>query len=210
MTSSNLIRLSGLAAMAGGGLFVILDVLESLLFGSLPYDQAAASGAWILVQGSYLAATVLIALGLVGLYLRQAEQAGTLGFVAFLAAFSSAMMAAGASWSETFFGSWLAQAAPQLLEADPSGALAAGLILTFALFALGGLLFGLASLRAGVLPRGAAVLLMIGAVLYPLLGVASIPFAAVLFGAALAWMGYALWSAAGTSEEPALTTRTAT
>jgi hypothetical protein len=201
MSSSNLIRWSGLAALAGGVLFIILDVLESLLFGNLPYAEAATTSSWIIVQGAYIVAAVLIGLGLVGLYAHQAEEAGTLGLIAFVMTFTGGMMAAGSSWSEAFFGAWLAGAAPELLEADPSGALAAGVILSYVLFALGWLLFGLASLRAGVLPRVAAALLMIGAIMFPVLGALTLPFAGVVYGVAVAWMGYALWAGTG---EPAL------
>jgi hypothetical protein len=196
MSSSNLVRWSGLAALIGGVLFVVLNIAESLLFANQSDAEAAATIAWIIVQVAYIGAIALIALGLVGLYVRQAEYAGRLGLVAFLVVFSGAIMGAGSSWSEAFLGAWLADAAPELLEADPSGAVVAGLLLTFGLFALGGLLFGLVSLRAGVLPRGAAVLLMIGAVLYPVLGSLEAPFAGVVFGAAVAWLGYALWSSA--------------
>jgi hypothetical protein len=201
MSSTNLIRWSGLAALVGGVLFIVLDLLESLLFGNLPYAEAAATSSWVIVEGAYIVAAILISLGLVGLYAYQAKAAGTLGLVAFVVAFIGGMMAAGSSWSETFFGAWLAEAAPELLAADPAGALAAGVILSYVLFALGWLLFGLASLRAGVLPRGAAVLLLIGAAIFPVLAALTLPFAAVVYGVAVAWMGYALWSGTG---EPAL------
>ena len=74
------------------------------------------------------------------------------------------------------------------------------------LFALGWLLFGLASLRARVLPRGAAVLLMVEAVLF--LAILFLEFRgySIVVAAALAGMGHALWSGAG---EPALTARAA-
>jgi hypothetical protein len=202
MSSSRLTRWSGLAALAGGGLFVILAIVEPLVLGNQPYSEAAATGTWIVVQGAYIVAAVLIGLGLVGLYLYQAQQAGTLGLIAFLVTFIGSMMAAGSSWSETFFGSWLANAAPELLDADPTGALIAGILLSYVLFALGWLLFGLASLRAEVLPRGAAILLMIGALLFAVVSVLDLPFAGVLYGAAVAWMGYGLWS--GTADKPSL------
>ena len=62
---------------------------------------------------------------------------------------------------------------------------------------LGGLLFGIATLRAGVLPRWAGGLLAITAALTPL--AALLPhqiqrLAAMPMGLALAWLGYALWS----------------
>ncbi len=202
MSSSNLMRWSGLAASAGGALFIVLDVAEFLLIGNQAYSEAAATGAWILVQGSYILAAVLVSLGLVGLYLCQARQAGRLGLVAFVVTFLGGMMAAGSTWSEAFFGPWLAQAAPELLDADPTGAVIAGVLVSYVLFALGWFLFGLASLRAGVLPRGAAILLMIGALLFVVVSVMELPFTGVLYGAAVAWMGYALWS--GTAEEPSL------
>ena len=202
MSSSNLMRWSGLAASVGGALFVVLDVAEFLLIGNQPYSEAAATGAWILVEGSFFLALVLIGLGLVGLYLRQARQAGALGLTGFVVAFLGGMMAAGSTWSETFFGAWLAQAAPELLDTDPTGVLLAGVLVSYVLFALGWLLFGLASLRAGVLARGAAILLMLGALVFGVGGLAGLPFAGVLYGAAVAWLGYALWS--GTAEEPSL------
>ena len=62
---------------------------------------------------------------------------------------------------------------------------------------LGGLLFGLATLRAGILPRLAAGLLAVTAALTPL--AALFPhniqrFAAVPMGIAMVWLGFALWS----------------
>ena len=63
---------------------------------------------------------------------------------------------------------------------------------------LGGLLFGIATLRAGVLPRWAGGLLAIGVVL-PLVASSLVPHPfdrifAVPVGLALAWLGYALWA----------------
>jgi hypothetical protein len=208
MSSSNLKRWSGLAALVGGGLFAILSIADSLLLGNQPYSEVAATGAWIVVQLTYIAAGILMALGLLGLYAHQTQQAGTLGLFAFVVTFIGGMMAAGSSWSEAFFGAWLARAAPELLDADPAGIVFAGAILSFLLFALGWFLFGLASLRAGVLPRGAAILLMVGALLFAVINIAELPFAGVLFGAALAWMGYALWS--GTADKPELIAEAAT
>ena len=62
---------------------------------------------------------------------------------------------------------------------------------------LGGLLFGIATFRAGILPRWAAGLLAVGTALTP--AAALLPHAlerlvAVPMGLALAWLGYALWS----------------
>ena len=65
-------------------------------------------------------------------------------------------------------------------------------------YVLGGLLFGIATFRAGILPRWAGGLLALGALLPLLLSsLVHHPFDrlfAVPVGLALAWLGYALWS----------------
>jgi predicted tellurium resistance membrane protein TerC len=61
----------------------------------------------------------------------------------------------------------------------------------------GGLLFGIATFRAGILSRWAGVLLALGTALAPiaaLIPLDSQPKVAVPVGLALAWLGYSLWS----------------
>lgn len=200
MSSSKLIRWSGLAALVGSVLLVALDGMEFALLGGQLESVAAATSALIIVRVSLIVVIVLTLLGLVGLYAHQAEQAGTLGLIAFLVAFTGTVMVAGVQWSAVFIGPWLAEVAPEILDTEPSGMLAAGFILSLVLLALGWLLFGLASLRARVLPRGAAILLMVGSVIFIVVLFLEFPGYDVVFGVALAWMGYALWSGAG---EPA-------
>jgi membrane protein implicated in regulation of membrane protease activity len=65
------------------------------------------------------------------------------------------------------------------------------------LYLLGGLCLGLATFRAGVLPRWPAGLLAVMALLTPLAALLPHEFqrlAAVPMGMAFAWLGYALWS----------------
>ena len=72
------------------------------------------------------------------------------------------------------------------------------------LYILGGLLFGIATFRAGILPRGAAVLLALGTVLAPVaapLSLSAQPKIAIPTGLALAWLGYALMTERRTSAE---------
>ena len=77
------------------------------------------------------------------------------------------------------------------------GALPALWTLTAPIYILGGVLFGIATFRAGILPRWAGALLAVGTALAPvaaLLPNASQPKIAIPVGLALAWLGYALWS----------------
>ena len=197
MSSSNLIRWSGLSALVGGALMIASDVINAVLFPGEQGSQVMLTSTWFIVQILGLVALVLITLGLVGLYACQAQQAGSLGLIAFVIAFAGMLMVFGLLWGEPFLGPLVAEQAPGLLSAAPSGALAVGSILSFVLFALGWLLLGLASLRAGTLPRGAAVLLIVGALLSFVLTSLDLPLWSVVLGAAVIWMGYALWSGTG-------------
>jgi hypothetical protein len=203
MSSSNLIRWSGLAAVVGAVLLIVLDVAEFILISGQPESAVAGTSALIIVRVFYMVSLTLMLLGLVGLYARQVEQSGSLGLIAFLVAIFGIVMTAGAQWGAAFLGPWLAEVAPAILDAEPTGLFVAGFILTFLLFALGWLLFGLASLQAKVLPRGASILMIVGAALFFVMLFLELPGSTVVFGVALAWLGYALWSGAGeTAAEP--------
>ncbi len=98
-------------------------------------------------------------------------------------------------------GPMIAQEAPGVLTVEPTGAFLIGISLTLILFAVGWLLFGLATIRAGVFPRGAGVLLSVGAALFLILGMMELPLWTVILSAAVAWMGYTIsYGEAATSE----------
>ena len=64
-------------------------------------------------------------------------------------------------------------------------------------YIVGGLLFGISILRAGILPRWAAIMFIVGTV--SALSVTLLPegvgrITPVPYGLGLAWLGYALWS----------------
>jgi hypothetical protein len=209
MSSSDLIRWSGLAALVGGALLIVSEVLNAALFPAEPGSEVMATdSSWFIVQLLSLVALLLVGLGLAGLYARQAQEAGTLGLIGFVVAFGGTLMAFGMLWGEAFLGPFLAEKAPAVLDIEATGTMAAGSILSVMLYALGWLLFGLASLRARVLPRQAAVLLMVGAALFFVLALLELPLWTVVQSVAVAWMGYTLWS--GAAGEPARMARVAT
>jgi hypothetical protein len=164
MRSSDLIRWSGLAAILGAALLLISDFRSLTVLSGDP-AEIVTTGAYLADGVTRVLAGILLLLGLVGLYARQSEASGTLGLVAFLVAFAGTALILGTWWTNAFVAPVLAQEDSRLLETGPTGVMSVAFTLSFALAAVGWLLFGLVSLRAGVYPRAAAVVLMIGAAL---------------------------------------------
>jgi len=157
---------------------------------------------WVPSHFVYWVSAILMQLGLVGLYARQAEKAGRLGLAGFVLAFIGTALV-----GSIFF---LATAAIPLIAAelplvfDQAMTPPAFIVLMLVVgFALGYVLFGVATMRAGVLPRWAGLLLIIGVLLFMLseagllertLSHVSVTAGDIMFGLGLAWLGYALWS----------------
>ena len=151
--------------------------------------QSADSVVHSLKYGLALFALYLLLLSLTGLYLRQAGAAGKLGLVGYLVAFLGTMLLAGDWWFETFIVPRLAAVAPDVMTGAITGSMAVGAGATFGLFALGWTLFGVATFRAGIYPRPAAALLIIGGVVGILAG--STPYQIPL-AFAVGWIGISL------------------
>ena len=75
--------------------------------------------------------------------------------------------------------------------------------MSFLIFAIGWVLFGVASLLARVYPPRAAILLIVGALLATL-AIFLVPVAGVVFEVAVAWLGFVLFTGeeAPASEQP--------
>lgn len=192
MHSSNLIRMSGLAAVLGVALLLASDFLSLTVFSG-DMAEVVTTGAYLADGGARVLAGVLLLLGLVGLYARQAEASGILGLIAFLVAFAGTALMLGTWWTNAFVPPVLAQENSRLLETGPTGVLNFAFTLSFSLAALGWLLFGLVSLRARIYPRAATVALMVGAALT----FAPLPVSGTVLYLAIAWMGLKLFSPAG-------------
>jgi len=204
VTTSNLIRFSGLALVPAGLVFAGIQPIH-------PPDvvDSVTTTAWAVITYLKFAMCVLFVIGITGLYARQVEKVGVFGLVAFLVLGLSWTLLSGFVFTEAFVLPLLATTAPAFVD----GALgisyghtgdvnlgvlptlyAAGVGITYM---LGGLLFGIATFRAGILPRVPAALLAIAATLTPLAALlphAEQRYAAVPVALALAWLGYALWS----------------
>lgn len=196
MSSSSLIRLSGLAAVVAGVLLLIGDLL-SFTIESENMSESATTAPYAFTFLLYLIGIVLLLIGLVGLYVRQSEASGILGLVGFLVAFLGTALVLGAVWAQLFVAPSVAVEAPEFLDTEPTGALALGFTLTFALVALGWLLFGTATLRARVYPRSAAIVVIVGAVV----GFLPIPASGIVLDVAAAWLGFALFTGRGEADQ---------
>jgi len=199
MNSSNLIRWGGLAAMLAGALFVAADLLSLSISPKFPSSESLGSEPYAIQSVLKLIGAALLVLGLFGLHARQAGAAGSLGTVGFLGAFSGTALAVGSFWATAFFAPAMAAMDPAAFDAGegPPGRLADAFVVTMAAFVLGWMLFGAAAWRARVYPRAAALLLILGSPLaIGTLLVVGFP-TGVFFSAAVAWLGYTLWTQKG-------------
>lgn len=189
------IRWGGLAAILGGALLLIADgwglMQEILGAGPEKFSEQAATASWTVMSVLFMSAGILILLGLVSIYARQSEEAGILGLVGFLAAFVSMALVVGAFWTFAFVAPSAAIEAPAFLDNEQAaGPLNLGFMLAFMSFPVGLALFGIATFRARVFPRIAAVALTLGA----LVSFAPFPGVTLLLDVALIWVGYSLYS----------------
>ncbi|CAN7264087.1 hypothetical protein LJR153_001212 [Paenibacillus sp. LjRoot153] len=203
ITNSSLIRWAGLSAMVAGIFYVVVGIFhQPNILSSVTTTQ------WAIVHALATAMCFFFLLGITGLYARQVKEAGWLGLAGFLLFSLNWVLTAPFTMAEFTILPLLATEAPTLAEGfigiftSSAGETNFGLLanlwtLTAPLYILGGLLFGIATFRARILPRLAAGLLAVGCVLAPvaaLLPPEHEPKVAVPVGVALAWLGYALWS----------------
>jgi len=218
ITNENLIRLAGLSALIAGICYVLVGIFHPANVAS-----SVTTTRWEIVHVLACAMSFFGVLGMAGLYARQAVKTGWLGLVGYILLSLWLVLIMGFSFVEAFILPHVATALPAFVQAwmgmfnGPAGKFDLGVLptiwtLTGRVYILGGLLFGIATFRAGILPRWAGALLALSTVLAPIAGLlpnASQPKVAVPMGLALAWLGYALWSErrtqplAPSSREPA-------
>lgn len=197
MSKAKLIRLSGLSSLLGGGLYALGALLHPV-----GEDLAAVnSPRWVPAHLVFWVSSTFILFGLVALFARQAEKTGWLGLVSFVLSFIGIALVGGLLFMVITIIPTIAAEVPELFEqAMTPPTLALGAV--FVGYGLGFILLGIATMRAGVLPRWSGGLLIIGVALSMLEGSPMdqtllhviLTIGRVLFGLAFGWMGYALWS----------------
>jgi hypothetical protein len=192
MSPADFTRWGGLAAIASALLAVVSFVLYTAIVGDARLSDAATSGVFFLPSGAQLLAMMLLLVGLVALFARQAGMFGFLGVTSFLLALLGTTLAAGALWSQVFVVPRLAQSAPQIVD-RAGGSVLAGFLLSFLLLGVGWILFGVATLRTRVFPRWAVILLIVGAVI----SILPVPSRALILEVAAASLGFTLLTEGG-------------
>jgi hypothetical protein len=203
VTNYKLSRGAAFCAVLSGLLYVAIQFIH-------PEEtvEAVSTDSWIFVALLTVAMAVLGLVGVTGIYLRQSEETGMLGLLGYLSlglffllpmAFSFAealilplVVSDAPAFVENFNGLFNGEGTDGTLGALESISLVAGV-----LYLAGGVLFGIAVLRARILWSWGAILLIAGALIAPLAGL--VPhevgrFAAIPVGLALIGLGLSLWS----------------
>jgi hypothetical protein len=203
ITSQGLIRWSGLAAIAAGLIFAGIQPIH-------PPDEVASvtTSMWTIIIGLKFAMCLFFLVGFTGIYARQAEKAGWLGLAGFSLLIVSFFLQTGFIFTELFVLPPVASALPGFVESalgvangNPGAMDIGAFVPTYAVLGVcylwGGLVFGIATVRAAVLPRWPAIMLAFAAIITPaaaLLPHAVQRYAAVPMGIAMIWLGWSLWS----------------
>ena len=202
ITSSALTKAAGAAAAAAGAIFVLVQV------GHPSADSfTTETSAWVARSSAKAVMAVLALAGITGMYLRQHRQAGVLGLLGYLVfsmgyllMFATEVVAATVLPALTatepgFVDDVVAAAVGRVPDGDIGGVQVV-LNLAGAGYILGGLIFGIALFRTGILARWAAALLAVSTAATAALAVLPESFnrpLAVPEGIALIGLGISLW-----------------
>jgi hypothetical protein len=170
MKQSTLYQLSAYS-LIGGAICMAGFWLMAALLGSFAGAAVTHDPLWAPAQTLHCLAALLTLFGIFGLYTAQYDKMGVLGLVGFvLATIGTTLFFTDGLIALAIYPA-LAGTAPDLLSA--SGAMNSGAVLvTFIVIAatamIGYIVFAAAMLRAGVLPRAAALLFLLGGILFNL------------------------------------------
>jgi len=165
-----------------------------------PYSASVATSQWAISHLFWWIGGLAGMAGVLGLYLDQRQHVGTLGFVGAGLATIGLALITSAMYFEAFIVPSVATRAPELFESFPAGGgwegFLAGVLASGALFGVGFLLLAITMFRAGMMPRMAIVLAVLGGVPFAVNFLLPRPvaiLAVIAFTVGLLWLAYALW-----------------
>ncbi|WP_163164099.1 hypothetical protein [Arthrobacter sp. Alg241-R88] len=133
-----LVKAAGHTALVSGVVFAAVDVARLLTADrSLERIEMMRQGPFQLANALYWVVFIGLVLALVSVYFRLGGRAGGLGAVAFCFALVGTLDMAGNMWFDGFAAPWIADVAPDAINAGGSGMLAIGGLSSYVLFALG-------------------------------------------------------------------------
>jgi hypothetical protein len=202
ITTTKLTGAAGLAAVAAGALFIAVQVRHPEI--TLDFVQTTQ---FKVRQGMKIAMATLALAGIAGMYLRQVRQTGVVGLVGYLLLSLGYLMMLCVEMIALVVVPTIVQTSPDYVSGviavatNSSSNADLGLFSTLNMvvavgYLLGGLVFGVALFRAGILARWAAALLAVAAVLtmtIPLLPMVNQRLFAVVNGIAMISLGWSLW-----------------
>jgi hypothetical protein len=203
MSSSRLIRLSGLSAIIGGVLIVLARVSQVALFRDLPLSRQAPLAAFVPAVGlPGFAGGLFLLLGVVGLYARQYDRHATIGLLSFIIGFMGVSLSNAANWMYAFGSPLLQTLSPSLGDLDfldPKwGLLGPAFLAAYLAGGVGWFFLGLHTLLAGRLPRWVPLTMIVSMGLAAVLPIGTTGVSAILVNVLIAAgplaFGYALWA----------------
>jgi hypothetical protein len=206
MSSSELVRWGGLAAMLAGVAFIVLLLIPVAFMLLKLHPDAAYPGSSFNVLGAvlFIAAWLLLVVGLAGFHALQEERYGLIGRTGFYTVIVGASAHVVAAVTQEVLGLTWESTALEFLAF-------LGLLVAM----VGFVLYGAATLQARVLPRWCGVGFIVGLPVWRGIGMVSEyggllggtvgwTLGGILFGLLWLALGYVLWSeSGGAAEHPA-------
>lgn len=202
VNADSLIRATGPFAIVAGLIYAGIQPIH-------PPDFVASvtTTPWAVVISLKLVMCLFFMVATAGLYFRQMNRAGWLGLAGFVLFTTCWWLQTGYVFAELFVLPPLAPVSPEFVDSflgivnqhpGPLDIGAMGSVYgVLGLFYLaGGILLGVSTVRAGVLPKAPSIVLAVAALLTP--AAALLPhelqrYAAIPVGLAFVWLGFVLW-----------------
>ena len=191
MQATTLVRYGAPIAIVAGALMIIT---RPVIFFTTPaeigdFKEYLLSTTHAVNSVVSILAFALLVIALVALYDREERGAGGFGALAFGAAVIGTMFMTGDWWYEAFAVPRLVEVEPDAVENFVGGRLIIGGVTSFVLFGIGWIMYGVASIRARVIPRNISITILVGGFMSGVpIGLAYLSGGVVL-GLAFVWLG---------------------